>query len=78
MREYHVRICEGLGVKLPGSTRQIRPYCPRDPRYFARPVCPRKRTRVRGALRPDGTCSVVSVTVTPFVPFVSTLTKSRS
>jgi hypothetical protein len=24
MREYHVRICEGLGVKFPGSTRQIR------------------------------------------------------
>ena len=22
MREYHVRICEGLGVKLPGSTRR--------------------------------------------------------
>src|SRR5215470_20298529 len=22
MREYHVRICEGLGVKLPGSTRK--------------------------------------------------------
>jgi len=25
MREYHVRICEGLGVKFPGSTRQFRP-----------------------------------------------------
>ena len=25
MREYHVRICEGLGVKFPGSTRQSRP-----------------------------------------------------
>src|SRR5215831_12908282 len=25
MREYHVRICEGLGVKLPGSTRQVHP-----------------------------------------------------
>jgi len=24
MREYHVRICEGLGVKFPGSTRQSR------------------------------------------------------
>ena len=24
MREYHVRICEGLGVQLPGSTRQAR------------------------------------------------------
>ena len=24
MREYHVRICEGLGVKFPGSTRQKR------------------------------------------------------
>src|SRR6266851_5064604 len=24
MREYHVRICEGLGVKFPGSTRQFR------------------------------------------------------
>jgi len=24
MREYHVRICEGLGVKLPGPTRQSR------------------------------------------------------
>ena len=23
MREYHVRICEGLGVKFPGSTRQF-------------------------------------------------------
>ena len=25
MREYHVRICEGLGVKFPGSTRQTLP-----------------------------------------------------
>ena len=25
MREYHVRICEGLGVQLPGSTRHFRP-----------------------------------------------------
>ena len=25
MREYHVRICEGLGVKFPGSTRHSRP-----------------------------------------------------
>jgi|SRR3984893_358916 hypothetical protein len=25
MREYQVRFCEGLGVKLPGSTRQNRP-----------------------------------------------------
>ena len=25
MREYHVRICEGLGVKFPGSTRQKLP-----------------------------------------------------
>ena len=24
MREYHVRICEGLGVQLPGSTRHER------------------------------------------------------
>src|SRR5580704_9620090 len=24
MREYHVRICEGLGVQFPGSTRQSR------------------------------------------------------
>ena len=24
MREYHVRICEGLGVQLPGSTRRRR------------------------------------------------------
>ena len=24
MREYHVRICEGLGVQLPGSTRHLR------------------------------------------------------
>ena len=24
MREYQVRFCEGLGVKLPGSTRQKR------------------------------------------------------
>ena len=24
MREYHVRICEGLGVQLPGSTRHYR------------------------------------------------------
>ena len=23
MREYHVRICEGLGVQLPGSTRHL-------------------------------------------------------
>src|SRR6266571_6705754 len=23
MREYHVRICEGLGVQLPGSTRHV-------------------------------------------------------
>jgi hypothetical protein len=27
MREYHVRICEGLGVQLPGSTRQRRTPC---------------------------------------------------
>src|SRR5262245_35162512 len=26
MREYHVRICEGLGVKFPGPTRQKRKY----------------------------------------------------
>jgi len=25
MREYHVRFCEGLGVKFPGPTRQISP-----------------------------------------------------
>ena len=25
MREYHVRICERLGVKLPGPTRHIDP-----------------------------------------------------
>jgi hypothetical protein len=25
MREYHVRICEGLGVKFPGPTRHRRP-----------------------------------------------------
>ena len=25
MREYHVRICEELGVQLPGSTRHLRP-----------------------------------------------------
>jgi len=25
MREYHVRICEGLGVKFPGSTRHELP-----------------------------------------------------
>jgi len=24
MREYHVRFCEGLGVKFPGPTRQLR------------------------------------------------------
>jgi hypothetical protein len=24
MREYHVRFCEGLGVKFPGPTRQKR------------------------------------------------------
>jgi hypothetical protein len=27
MREYQVRICEGLGVKVPGPTRQRRPSC---------------------------------------------------
>jgi hypothetical protein len=26
MREYHVRICEGLGVKFPGPTRHKRLY----------------------------------------------------
>src|ERR1700674_1876296 len=26
MREYQVRICEGLGVKFPGPTRQRRPH----------------------------------------------------
>ena len=26
MREYHVRICERLGVKLPGPTRHLRPH----------------------------------------------------
>ncbi len=25
MREYQVRICEGLGVKFPGPTRQLSP-----------------------------------------------------
>src|ERR1700745_310909 len=30
MREYHVRICEGLGVKFPGSTRHERLHWLRD------------------------------------------------
>ena len=30
MREYHVRICEGLGVKFPGPTRQYEPSRWRD------------------------------------------------
>src|SRR5262249_31367605 len=46
MREYHVRICEGLGVKFPGSTRQGRPLqlpsahdrCTSDSRRFAAPA----------------------------------------
>jgi hypothetical protein len=29
MREYHVRICEGLGVKFPGPTRHERSNDPR-------------------------------------------------
>ncbi len=29
MREYHVRICEGLRVKFPGPTRQKSPYAMR-------------------------------------------------
>ncbi len=29
MREYHVQICEGLGVKFPGSTRHSRRFLPR-------------------------------------------------
>ena len=27
MREYHVRICERLGVKFPGPTRHLQPSC---------------------------------------------------
>jgi hypothetical protein len=30
-REAQVRICEGLGVKLPGPTRQERRFAPRPP-----------------------------------------------
>src|SRR5215831_3060456 len=37
MREYHVRICEGLGVKFPGSTRQLRPCGPGDRRVRSYP-----------------------------------------
>ena len=33
MREYHVRICEGLGVKFPGSTRH-------KPTYAAQQIAP--------------------------------------
>ena len=28
MREYHVRFCEGFGVKFPGPTRHERCFCP--------------------------------------------------
>ena len=37
MREYHVRICEGLGVKFPGSTRQRRLCGPDDRRVRSCP-----------------------------------------
>ena len=35
MREYHVRICERLGVKFPGPTRQVLPLprCNTDGRF---------------------------------------------
>jgi hypothetical protein len=39
-REVQVRICEGLGVKIPGPTRQNWP----TGNVCARPVCPKLRT----------------------------------
>ena len=43
MREYQVRICEGLGVKFPGPTRHSRRGRP-EPSIVERPQLPRKRT----------------------------------
>jgi hypothetical protein len=49
MREYHVRICEGLGVKFPGPTRHERRF--RDVRdESAQPSTP-ERLRQRGEPR---------------------------
>jgi hypothetical protein len=45
MREYHVRICEGLGVQLPGSTRQSRCFRPRRHRR-AFPHFPESRPKL--------------------------------
>jgi hypothetical protein len=37
-REVHVRICEGLGVKLPGSTRQTRLFTWVEPHVSLSPM----------------------------------------
>ena len=43
-REVHVRICERLGVKFPGPSRQTRPCRPLGRGASARQVCPNQRT----------------------------------
>src|SRR5436190_19948137 len=58
MREYHVRICEGLGVQLPGSTRQSR-LGRGKLQIQQRPKCPLsdgrpKKAVVIGQKRPSG------------------------
>ena len=42
MREYQVRICEGLGVKFPGPTRHSRPGRDQQQPPPCR-LCPQKR-----------------------------------
>src|SRR5271169_1008064 len=44
MREYHVRICEGLGVQLPGSTRRPRLLRLQGRAWLAAAACVRNQT----------------------------------
>ena len=53
MREYHVRICEGLGVQLPGSTRHSRPGRTSSRVSYVRSCSVRYQKR---ALRPAKKC----------------------
>jgi hypothetical protein len=57
MREYHVRICEGLGVKFPGPTRQER----RFRISTARPVYLRLRKELRQRSEPTLRVSCVGL-----------------
>ncbi len=75
MREYHVRICEGLGVKFPGSTRQTRLRRPPSRRAYPRPVLLRKRTHFGpvGSGQPwvESRCDAVAVGRTYLFPPLS-------